>query len=126
MARYVGEWVRYLAQKGQQLSALLRLDLDLELAHGQANHSETQLSMEQIVPKIQHLDLKLAHSQTGNCRTQNARTHNYKCWAKLSQKCQECQPPTFPLSRAINTFLIREQIPANHIFVDTFANGVQC
>ena len=67
MARYVGEWVRYLVQKGQQLSALLRLDLDLELAHGQANHSETQLSMEQIVPKIQHLDLKSAHSQAANC-----------------------------------------------------------
>ena len=67
MARYVGEWVSYLVQKGQQLSALLRLDLDLELAHGQANHSETQLSMEQIVPKIQHLDLKLAHSQAANC-----------------------------------------------------------
>ena len=40
----MGEWVRYLLAKGQQWSAAVGLDLDLELAHGQAEQNgQTQL-----------------------------------------------------------------------------------
>ena len=44
LVRYVGEWVRYLVQKGQQWSAV-RPGLDLKLAHGQCSRQNVQTQL---------------------------------------------------------------------------------
>ena len=67
----MGEWVRYLVQKGQQWSAV-RPGLDLKLAHGQCSRQNVQT---QLVGPLATWEGKLS-----------------------PKKCQESQQPTSPLN----------------------------